>query len=80
MVQPDKLLVIASPPETVHHLIAALEACARYDIYWSNEFFYRWVTAALDGPDGGRPCGRSRRAMARRPGEISSRRRIRLGG
>jgi len=35
--------VIQSHPDGVSHLLSALEAAARHDIYWSNEHFYRWL-------------------------------------
>src|SRR5713226_1589645 len=39
-------IAVASHPDSVHHLVSALEACARHDIYWSNEHFYRWLQHA----------------------------------
>jgi hypothetical protein len=36
--------VITSDQDSVDQLTSALEACERQDIYWSNEFFYRWLS------------------------------------
>jgi uncharacterized Fe-S cluster-containing radical SAM superfamily protein len=41
--------IIASDADSAHHLVSALDACARLDIYWSNEFFYRWLNSAPGG-------------------------------
>jgi hypothetical protein len=32
------------------HLAAALDAAAQYDVYWSNEHFYRWLGGAAPRP------------------------------
>jgi wyosine [tRNA(Phe)-imidazoG37] synthetase (radical SAM superfamily) len=34
---------VATDAAGAGHLIAALEAAAAYDIFWSNEHFYRWL-------------------------------------
>src|SRR5215471_4014898 len=36
---------VSSDAASVGHLIAALEAAGKYDIYWSNEHFYCWLNA-----------------------------------
>lgn len=43
MVPESESLFVTSHPESVSHLVSALEACERHDIYWSNEHFYRWL-------------------------------------
>jgi hypothetical protein len=43
MVQETESFAVTSHCDSVQHLVSALEACARHDIYWSNEFFYRWL-------------------------------------
>jgi sulfatase maturation enzyme AslB (radical SAM superfamily) len=44
-IKSDLQIIIPSDQDSVHHLTSALEACARQDIHWSNEFFYRWLSA-----------------------------------
>jgi sulfatase maturation enzyme AslB (radical SAM superfamily) len=58
-------IAVTSHPDSVHHLVSALEACARHDIYWSNEYFYRWLQ---DAPT--RNAGWLS-AFARRPKDLS---------
>jgi hypothetical protein len=52
-------VALSSRPGTSAHLVGALRACADQDIYWSNEHFYRWLSAKP-----GRP---SLRALFSRP-------------
>ena len=46
MAQETETIVVASDPASVHHFVSALEACSRHDLYWTNEFFYRWMSHA----------------------------------
>lgn len=39
-------ILIPSDQDSLHHLHSALEACSDHDLHWSNEHFYRWVSAA----------------------------------
>src|SRR5262245_44167060 len=59
----QKSTVVRSRPESAHHLQSALESSARHDIYWSNEFFYRWITAE-------HPQARRWSIFGRRPADI----------
>ena len=36
---------MSSDARSAGHLIAALEAAGKYDIFWSNEHFYCWLNA-----------------------------------
>jgi hypothetical protein len=38
---------VASDAVSAGYLISAFEAAAKYDIYWSNECFYRWLKSGV---------------------------------
>jgi hypothetical protein len=40
-----KPIEVVTDATSAGHLMAALEAAGRYDIYWSNEHFYRWLSS-----------------------------------
>jgi hypothetical protein len=46
-----RLTRIVTDPGHADVLVKAIEAAAQHDIYWSNEFFYRWLD--IGGPPGG---------------------------
>jgi hypothetical protein len=56
--------LVVSHPDSVHHLVSALEASERRDIYWSNEHFYKWLHHSLTNRGGWLS------ALARRPQDL----------
>jgi tetratricopeptide (TPR) repeat protein len=55
--QPLRIVETSSNAGDVHHLVSALESCARGDIYWANEFFYRWLSAGGADAETGEAAG-----------------------